>query len=118
MFRFQFDEIVRRLRINKMSHNEGMKDLISVINRLHEVFTTTGQSLGLELPQVNSNSHCKVERSLTENTPSIDQLLIDFLNIFYMLSWANFLDILRNQLNVCKPYSQIFRAGVAGKRIV
>jgi hypothetical protein len=35
-----------------MSTNEGMKDLISVINRLHEVFTTTGQSLGLELPQV------------------------------------------------------------------
>ena len=36
----------------KMSTNEGMKNLITVINRLHEVFTTTGQTLGLELPQV------------------------------------------------------------------
>ena len=102
MFRLQFDEIVRRLRINKMSHNEGMKDLISVINRLHEVFTTTGQSLGLELPQVKGYSHCRVKRSVTENTPPIDQLLIVFLSIFYfyMLRWANFLDYLRN-LNVC-----------------
>ena len=35
-----------------MSTNESMKDLIQVINKLQDVFTTTGVSLGLELPQI------------------------------------------------------------------
>ena len=36
-----------------MSTNEGMKDLISVINRLHEVFTTTGIHFFLKLFSFN-----------------------------------------------------------------
>jgi len=35
-----------------MSANEGMKDVIHTINKLHDVFTSTGISLGLELPQI------------------------------------------------------------------
>ena len=35
-----------------MSENEGMKDVIHTINKLQDVFTSTGISLGLELPQI------------------------------------------------------------------
>ena len=35
-----------------MSTNEGMKELIVTINKLQDVFTVTGQNLGLELPQI------------------------------------------------------------------
>jgi len=35
-----------------MSENEGMKDVIHTINKLQDVFTSTGVSLGLELPQI------------------------------------------------------------------
>jgi len=38
--------------ILKMSENEGMKDVIHTINKLQDVFTSTGISLGLELPQI------------------------------------------------------------------
>ena len=36
----------------KMTTNKGMKDIISTINRLQDIFSITGQSLGLELPQI------------------------------------------------------------------
>ena len=35
-----------------MSTNEGMKELIVTINKLQDVFTTTGTKLGLQLPQI------------------------------------------------------------------
>ena len=38
--------------MHKMSTNEGMKELIQTINQLHDVFTLSGQNLGLELPQI------------------------------------------------------------------
>jgi len=35
-----------------MTTNEGMKDIISTINKLQDIFAVTGQNLGLELPQI------------------------------------------------------------------
>ena len=34
------------------TENEGMRDVIHTINQLQDVFTTTGVSIGLELPQI------------------------------------------------------------------
>ena len=35
-----------------MSENSGMKDVIHTINQLQDVLTSTGVSLGLDLPQI------------------------------------------------------------------
>ena len=35
-----------------MTTNEGMKDIISTIDKLQDIFAVTGQNLGLELPQI------------------------------------------------------------------
>ena len=35
-----------------MTTNNGMKDIISTINKLQDIFSVTGQNLGLELPQI------------------------------------------------------------------
>ena len=34
------------------TENEGMRDVIHTINQLQDVFTTTGVSIGLDLPQI------------------------------------------------------------------
>ncbi len=38
--------------LEKMATNYGMQELIKTINRLQDVFTTTGQNLGFSLPQI------------------------------------------------------------------
>ena len=35
-----------------MTTNDGMKDIISTINKLQDIFSVTGQNLGLQLPQI------------------------------------------------------------------
>ena len=35
-----------------MSENEGMKDVIHTVNRLHDAFTSSGVDLELDLPQI------------------------------------------------------------------
>ena len=35
-----------------MTVNDGMKDVIHIINQLQDVLTDTGVSLGLDLPQI------------------------------------------------------------------
>ena len=35
-----------------MSENEGMKDVIHTVNRLHDAFTSSGIDLELDLPQI------------------------------------------------------------------
>merc|ERR1719430_443866 len=35
-----------------MTTNQGMRDIINTINKLQDIFSITGQSLGLELPQI------------------------------------------------------------------
>ena len=35
-----------------MSTNQGMKDVIDTVNRLQDVFTSTGINIGLDLPQI------------------------------------------------------------------
>ena len=36
----------------KMTTNKGMKDIISTVNKLQDILSISGQSLGLELPQI------------------------------------------------------------------
>ena len=44
--------VIFREFIPTMTENGGMKDVIHTINQLQDVLTSTGVSLGLDLPQI------------------------------------------------------------------